>query len=243
MGDFRDVLNQLALDDKIGVDRFRQLAARLAGEGGIYSADSDIEREFYDDASRVETELEGYFWVMGCTLIHNKAFGYMRLCPPQATSPGAGLSGDEQVSMASMRRKISANVGAIALALRMLYSQKLASGEVLNDGEVETTVSEIRITLKTRLNRESAVTQGERRAIMRELDRGWRVIRIAPDVDSDDPDARVVIRPIIADILSEAVALGMEADAKSMGKSGGGNSNDDREENEGGEGKGEHESA
>jgi hypothetical protein len=219
MSDFRGVLNQLALDDRIGVDRFRQIAARLAAEGGLYPADSDLERGLYDDALPVLDEVEDYFSIMGCTLVHNPGLGYMRLYPPQATSPAVPVSMDDagNVTLSTMRRKVSAHTGAMAVALRMLYSQKLSSGEVMSDGEVQTTVEEIGVTLKTRLNREPAITQNERRAILRELERGWRVIRIARDSDADDPATRVVIRPIIADLLSQSEAMHTEADAQNLG--------------------------
>ncbi len=216
MNDFSGVVHQLMLDDRIGKDRFRQVISRLAAEGGLYPADSELERSLYDDALPVLTEIEDYFSIMGCTLVHNPGLGYMRLYPPNATSPAAVGPADEEgdITLSNMRRKVSAHTGAMAMALRMLYSQKLSSGEVMNEGEVQTTVEEISVTLKTRLNREPAVTQNERKAILRELERGWRVIRIARDSDADDPATRVVIRPIIADLLSQSVAMSTEADAE-----------------------------
>jgi hypothetical protein len=230
MSDFSGVVHQLMLDDRIGKDRFRQVISRLAAEGGLYPADSDLERGLYDDALPVLTEIEDYFAIMGCTLVHNPGLGYLRLYPPNSTSPAAVGPFDEEgdITLSNMRRKVSAHTGALAMALRMLYSQKLSSGEVINDGEVQTTVEEIGVTLKTRLNRDPAVTQNERKAILRELERGWRVIRIARDSDADDPATRVVIRPIIADLLSQSVAMSTEADAEQLD----GGPEDDHEDGE-----------
>jgi hypothetical protein len=221
MADFTGVIKQLDLDERIRDGRFREIAVRLADQGGIYPDDSELEKALYEDAMMVEMELADYFDIIGCRLVHNRDLRYMRLFPPGATSPIAmQASTEEGTALTLMRRRTSPFVAATALALRILYAQKISTGDVIGDGEVQTTVEEIRITIQKSLRREFVITQTDRRAAMRELERTWRVIRIAPDLDPDDPETRVVVRPMLADIVSESIALRAEAEGKALAQDG-----------------------
>ena len=70
--------------------------------------------------------------------------------------------------------------------------------------------------MKTRLNREPATTQSERKACLRELEEVWRVISVPVEADLDDRSTRVSIRPMIADLISESVAADTETEATAI---------------------------
>lgn len=224
MPEFTTALNRVTVEETgfhVSRERFRQIVARIASEGGLYPDDVQSDVDLYEQAVLIETELEDYFSVMGAHLQHNGALRTMRLTPPNGMSPdtvGSSSSGEDQALGTNLlRRRVSAHVAAAALGLRLIYAQKLSTGDILGEGNVETTVEDLVVTMKSRLKREPAPTQQERRAVIRELERVWHVLRIATEVDTDDPTTRLVIRPLIADIISETATQETEADALSAG--------------------------
>ncbi len=213
MAEFTAALNRLQADERVSAHRFGELAARLASEGSLHPDRSEAERLAYDDAVRVQDELEDYFSVMGCRLAHNRALGYMHLYPPGSTAPGAPPSdGKERETDAMLRHRSSAHVGAAALALRILYDQKLSTGEINTHGGVTVTMEELRVTLRNKLKRDIPPTLGERKSVIRELETIWGVVRTARDIELDAPNARIAIHPKIVDLVSESTASGIIAE-------------------------------
>jgi len=213
MAEFTAALNRLQADERISAHRFGELAARLASEGSLHPDRSEAEKLAYDDAMRVQDELEDYFMVMGCRLAHNRALGYMHLYPPGSTAPGAPPSdGKERETDGMLRHRSSAHVGAAALALRVLYDQKLSTGEINMNGGVTVTMEELRVTLRNKLKRDIPPTLGERKAVVRELETVWGVVRTARDIELDAPTARIAIHPKIVDLVSESTASGIIAE-------------------------------
>lgn len=213
MAEFTAALNRLQADERISTQRFGELAARLASEGSLHPDRSEAEKLAYDDAVRVQDELEDYFMVMGCRLAHNRALGYMHLYPPGSTAPGAPPSdGKERETDGMLRHRSSAHVGAAALALRVLYDQKLSTGEINAKGGVFVTMEELRVTLRNKLKRDLPPTLAERKAVIRELGTVWGVVRTTKDADIDLPETRIVIHPKIVDLVSESTASGIIAE-------------------------------
>lgn len=219
MAEFSQALARLIQEERPGGKQFADIIARLANDGVIVSGDSNLETELYDAATQIEDEISDFFGVLGCTLHHNSKLGYFRLYPPAAKSPSvAPFAGakeaDGETGGAGLRRRGNPHVSAALLALRAIYQQKIASGDLASGfGEVSTSVEEIYVTMQTRLRREPAQNAPERRHALRELANVWRVIRIPVDSDADDPETRITIRPLIADLISESVALRAEEDA------------------------------
>lgn len=221
MAEFSEALIRLHSTERAGAKHFQDIVARLAHAGVIVAEDSQLEAQLYEAAAQLEDELSDLFALLGCTLFHNSKLAYFRLFPPAAKSPcvaqfSATKEGEESV-VTSMRRRGNPNVSAALLALRAIYQQKLASGDLTSGrGEVATSVEDIYVTMKARLKRDPSPNGQERRAALRELESLWRVIRIPIDADPDDRQTRITIRPMIADLISESVALRAEEDAAEL---------------------------
>jgi Domain of unknown function (DUF4194) len=219
MAEFSQALARLIQEERSGGKDFTEIAARLANDGAIVSGDSKLETELYDAAAQVADEVSDYFGILGCTLYHNPKLGYFRLFPPAAKSPSvaqfAGATEGENESVgAGLRRRGNPHVSAALLAIRAIYQQKIASGDLSSGfGEVSTSVEEIYVTMQTRLKREPAQNAPDRRNAFRELANIWRVIRIPVEADPEDRETRITIRPMIADLINESVALRAEEDA------------------------------
>jgi hypothetical protein len=210
MAEFSAALNRIQADERITAERFGEIAARLASEGSLHPDRSEAERLAYDDAVRVQDELEDYFMVMGCRLAHNRALGYMHLYPPGSTAPGAPpLDGKDRESDGMLRHRSSAHVGAAAIALRVLYDQKLSTGEINAQRGVFVSIEELRVTLKNKLKRDLPPTLAERKAVIRDLENIWGVVRTSKDADIDLPETRIAIHPKIVDLVSDATASGI----------------------------------
>ncbi len=221
MAEFSEALNRLHGAERAGARRFQDIIGRLAHAGVVVAEDSQLEMELYEAAAQIEDELSDFFALLGCTLFHNPKLAYFRLFPPSAKSPCVAqffATKDGEESMVTiMRRRGNPNVSAAVLALRAIYQQKLASGDLSSGrGEVATSVEDIYVTMKARLKRDPSPNGQERRAALRELESVWRVIRIPVDSDPDDRQTRITIRPIIADLISESVALHAEEDATEL---------------------------
>jgi|SRR6266850_3026508 len=225
MAEFSQAVARFVEDDRPGARSFADIITRLANDGVIVSGDSNIETELYEAAAQIEDEVADFFGLLGCTVYHNRKLSYVRLFPPAAKSPcvvqmAGSKEGDSDVSGTTLRRRGNPNVSAALLALRAIYQQKIASGDLSSGhGEVATSIEDVYVTMKTRLKRDSAPNAQERRAVLRELEMGWRVIRIPVEADVDDRETRITIRPMIADLISESVALRAEEDAGELGGS------------------------
>jgi uncharacterized protein DUF4194 len=219
MAEFSEALVRLLQNDRPGGRQFTDIVARLADDGAIVSGDSNIETELYDIATQIQDEISDFFSILGCTLYHNPKLQYFRLFPPAARSPclaqfAAATEGDGE-STSLLRRRGNPHVSAVLLSIRAIYQQKIASGDLSSGfGEVSTSVEEIYVTMQTRLKREPAPNPSDRRTALRELANVWRVIRIPVDVDPEDRETRITIRPIVADLISESVALQAEEDTR-----------------------------
>lgn len=224
MAEFSEAISRLVRDEKPGVKLFSDIVGRLANTGTIVAQDSNLERELYEAAVQIEDEVSDFFSLLGCTLFHNQPLAYFRVFPPAAKSPcvaqSAGLGDDgAEPASAVLRRRGNPHVSAVLIAVRAIYQQKIATGDLSSGrGEVSTSVEEIYVSLKARLKRDPALGASERRAVLRELESLWRVIRIPIDSDPDDRQTRIVIRPMIADLIGEAVALRAEEDAAELGE-------------------------
>ena len=213
MAEFTAALNRIHADERITAERFGEVAARLASEGSLHPDRSEAERLAYDDAVRVQDELEDYFMVMGCKLAHNRALGYMHLYPPGSTAPGAPASdGKERESDGMLRHRSSAHAGAAAIALRVLYDQKLSTGDVNGQRGVYVTMEEFRVTLRNKLKRDLPPTHAERRAVIRELETVWGVVHTSRDSDIELPETRISVHPKIVDLVSDVTASGILAE-------------------------------
>lgn len=227
MAEFSQALARLIQEERPGGKQFSDIIARLANDGVIVAGDSNVETELYDAATQIEDEISDFFGVLGCTVYHNPKLGYFRLFPPAARSPSmaqfsAATEAENEAASTGLRRRSNPHVSAALLAIRAIYQQKIASGDLASGfGEVSTSVEEIYVTMQTRLKREPAQSAPERRNALRELANVWRVIRIPVEADPDDRETRITIRPMIADLISESVALRAEEDSAELEADGG----------------------
>ncbi len=221
MPEFSDAVLRLRAEERPGAKQFGTVVARLADDGVIVSGDSHLETELYEAAAELEEEIRDFFGVLGCTLYHNRKLAYIRLFPPAAKSPCVvqveGAKEDEGQPLAGMRRKGNPNVAAALLALRAIYQQKIAMGDLSSgNGEVTTSIEDVYVTMRIRLKREECSNAQDRRAVLRELEIFWRVIRIPVEANTEERDTRITIRPLIADLISDSVAQKAEEDAKDL---------------------------
>jgi hypothetical protein len=221
MAEFSDALTRLHETERPGVKHFQDVISRLAHSGVIVAEDSQVEAQLYEAAAQLKDELMDFFALLGCTLFHESKLGYFRLFPPAAKSPciapSSGARESDDAGSPLLRRRGNPNVSAALLSLRAIYQQKLASGDVSSGrGEVATSVEDIYVTMKVRLKREPSQNGQERRGALRELESVWRVIRIPVDADPDDRQTRITIRPMIADLIGESVALHAEEEAAEL---------------------------
>ena len=221
MPEFSDAVLRLRAEERPGAKQFGNVVARLADNGVIVSGDSNLETELYEAAAELEEEISDFFGVLGCTLYHNRKLAYMRLFPPAAKSPCVVRveSAKEDVGQPGlgMRRRSNPNVAAALLALRAIYQQKIAMGDLSSgNGEVTTSIEDVYVTMRTRLKREECSNAQDRRAVLRELETIWRVIRIPVEANTEERDTRITIRPHIADLISDSVAQKAEEDARDV---------------------------
>lgn len=221
MPEFSDAVLRLRAEERPGAKQFGFVIARLADDGVIVSGDSNLETELYEAAAALEEEISDFFGVLGCTLYHNRKLAYLRLFPPAAKSPCVaqveGAKEDDGQTLAGMRRRGNPNVAAALLALRAIYQQKIAMGDLSNgNGEVSSSIEDVYVTMRTRLKREECSNAQDRRAVLRELETVWRVIRIPVEANTEERDTRITIRPLIADLISDSVAQKAEEDAKDL---------------------------
>jgi hypothetical protein len=219
MAEFTLAWNRLLDSERPGAKRLVDVIERLGDNGVIVYGDSQLESELYETAVALEDELRDYFSFLRVALFHNPHLRYMRLFPPGARSPVvAGTEGaQEEIGSTAMRRRGNAHVAALALALRAVYQQKITVGaDLIGAGVVSTSLEEVYLTMKTRLDREPAATQSERKACLRELEEAWRVISVPIEADLDDRSTRLSIRPMIADLISESVAADTETEAAAI---------------------------
>lgn len=223
MAEFTRAFNRLVEEDRPGAPQFRDVVSRLCSHGVLVHGDSILETELYEAAVHLEEEVRDYLSLLGCLLHHNPQLRYFRLFPPAARSPivanKEGSREDESESASTaMRRRGNPHVSGALLALRTVYQQKITCGAdfAAAPGEVSASIEEVYVTMKTRLHRDPATTQADRKGALRELDETWRVIRIPVDADTDDRQTRIVIRPMIADLVGESAALRAEEDAREL---------------------------
>ncbi|MGE5465651.1 MAG: DUF4194 domain-containing protein [Methanocella sp.] len=209
MAEFSDALDRVCNDESARERVFRSILVRLLNDGVIIAGDSEIETDLYDALTSLQDEVEDYFSVSGCRLVHNANMRCFRLYPPRPSSPEARRGQDRDNDPESMgtllRRRPSPHVAACAVALRILYSQKVAANQIEANGEVAVKIEEINMTLTATLGRKLPTTKNDRKSMLRELDTLWRIARVPTDADLLDVNTMIRIRALITDLISEEV--------------------------------------
>src|ERR1051326_7246734 len=141
MSEFSNAFSRIIQSDRIGARRFSDIIERLANDGVIVLGDSNVESELYENAIQIEDEIADYFGLLGCVLHHNPRLGYFRLFPRGAKSPCVVQAWTNEAELGAvatgLRRRGNPHVSAALLALRALYQQKIATGDLASGfGEV-----------------------------------------------------------------------------------------------------------
>lgn len=203
------VAEQLALAN-LRPERLREIVARLLAYGVIVRDEDRVEQLLYDDARRIEPLLEDYFDVAGLRLHHDGTNQFYRLYAAGAVVDG--LPPDPLEPTPSLRARVSPDAVAMALALRFLYQEKLAAGDIQPQGEAFVSFEEIAATLQAQLKRPLPAGTGDKMAVLAEL-RRHRLLRYGAEFTIADEDALLAIRPTILGIVSND-ALGAALDAE-----------------------------
>ena len=191
-------------------ERLREIITRLLAYGVIVRDEDRIEQLLYDDARRVETMLEEYFDVAGLLLHHDVTNQFYRLYAPGAVVDG--LPKDIYEPVPSLRARVSPDFVAAALALRFIYQNKLANGDIQPQGEALIGFEELAITLQTQLKRPLPASASEKKSLLAEL-RRHRLLSYASSFSIEDEDALLAIRPIILGVVSnDALTAALDAD-------------------------------
>lgn len=189
-----------ALPKSVKPSDFQALLVRLFSYGVICRADSAVEEEAYDLASRVLDLLDDYFSVSGYKLIHVDILTTLLLYPPGSRIPGVP---DGQLELyAGPRQRMSTDTVAIALALKLLYLEAFNEGGADADGEVIVTYEAVLTALHIQIRREPPKAESERIAIFKRL-RNYRIVKIKLHESGFQPDTLVVIRPLVTWLVSD----------------------------------------
>lgn len=203
------VRDQLALAN-IKPERFRELVMRLYSYGIIVRDEDRTEQALYDDIRRIQQLLEDYFDLAGFLLHHDTTNQFYRLYAPGAAIDG--LPEDPLEPVPSLRARLSADFVAAALALRLLYQNKLNTGDIQPQGEVLISFEELAVTLQTQLKRQLPNGSVEKMRLLGEL-RRHRLLSYSPTFSIADEDALLAIRPIILGVVSnDAMTAALDTD-------------------------------
>lgn len=203
------VLEQLAVAN-LKPERFRELVIRLFSYGIIVREEDRTEQLLYDDARRVQTLLEDYFDVAGFMLHHDATNQFYRLYGPGAVVDG--LPDDPLEPVPSLRARVSADFVAAALALRLLYQDKLSKGDVSPQGEAFIGFEALAETLVTQIKRPLPQGSTDKMGLLGELKR-HRLLRYPAGFSISDEDALLAIRPTILGIVSnDALTAALDAE-------------------------------
>lgn len=191
-------------------ERFREIVARLLSYGVLVRDEDRTEQLLYDDARRIESLLDDYFDVAGFLLHHDEASQFYRLYAPGAVVDG--LPEDTLDPVPSLRARLSPDFVAAALALRLLYQNKLNNGDIQPQGEALIGFEELAATLQTQLKRPLPAGATDKMALLAELKR-HRLLSYAAGFSIADEDALLAIRPTILGIVSnDALSAALDAD-------------------------------
>lgn len=184
---------------------FARIIRAILKHGALCRDDSLSERELYDRAVRCERILTDYLDFLGIRLYHDRALHYFRAYPPGAKAP---VLADEVTDPGPFRRRLSVDEVGVLLVLRFLYDRGVASGNIDDQGEVDTTLDEIATTLAQVLHRSLPDKTAEREALFKRM-LAWKALRgeVAQSAQADD---RVLaIRPMIESLVSRDVLLNL----------------------------------
>lgn len=191
-------------------ERFREIVARLLSYGVVVRDEDRTEQLLYDDARRIESLLDDYFDVGGFLLHHDATNQFYRLYAPGAVVDG--LPEDTLEPVPSLRARLSPDFVAAALALRLLYQNKLNNGDIQPQGEALISFEELAVVLQTQLKRPLPAGSTDKMALLAELKR-HRLLSYASGFSIADEDALLAIRPTILGIVSnDALSAALDSD-------------------------------
>jgi hypothetical protein len=203
------VREQLAIAN-IKPERFREIIARLFSYGVIVREEDRTEQLLYDDVRRIQALLEDFFDTAGFFLHHDANSQFYRLYAPGAVVDG--LREDPHEAVPSLRARLSSDFVAAALALRVLYQNKLNNGDIQPTGEALIGFEDLAATLLTQLKRPLPSSQTEKMTLLADL-RRHRLIGFSTSFSIQNEDALLAIRPTILGIVNnDALTAALDAD-------------------------------
>jgi hypothetical protein len=201
MTSLKELLEEKLAGTTVSYPEFQAGITRLMEHGIVCRGDTQIETETYDTLDRIFSIVEDYFSIAGFKVRHSTDYKFIRLYPPKAAIPGESEEGDDDITP-GMQQRISPDVVAALLALRILYKQANDLGKVDDDGEAESSLQALVMAMETQLRRPFPAQAADKRELMRQL-RQLRVARFDINEIFDNENAPLLIRPMITGLVHE----------------------------------------
>lgn len=183
---------RLAEQSEIGHEPadFEKAAYRLMVEQILYANDKFSRVAYHLIVKHLDAYRE-VLAMLGVHLVHNAHHSYVAAIPRHSVA--------EKMLLSETR---------LALVLRRIYDDRMQSGDIV-DGEASVSLEELERAFKEWLNRDLP-----ERAELRELSRAMKRYGLVRLLEADDGQPyKIVIRPGITDVLSEAALLQLAAHA------------------------------
>jgi len=193
-------LEQQLRGHNLDLNDWRSLIQRLLDYGVLCRADSQVEAEFYDHFVRIQPLVDDYLHLMGVRLQHDTHFQFVRLIPPGARLPGLDDESDEPFN-GGFRQRLNQHEIALILVLRAEYDKALREGLIEEQGCTALSLESVTLAMKNLLRRTLPDNLGERRQVFKRL-RQLRLIHYVQDVDLDQNESWIKVRPLVINLVS-----------------------------------------
>lgn len=182
--------------------RFQMIINRLMDRSILVYGDSKPETDLYNDALKIVDLLADFFMVMGCWLVHDTDFHYMRLYPPGADIPGnPSMFAEDDPALCDKPNQIEV---ACILTLYLIHDVNIRGGHADEKGESSVCMEEFRLALKNGFDR-NFVSPREQEEVFKRL-RSLKLVRYKADADLNDGDTWIAIRPTISGLVHADIA-------------------------------------
>lgn len=214
MSRLNSVIHERLSETTVTDQRFQMIVNRLLDRSIICYGDTKAETDLYNDAIKIVDLLSDFFMIMGCWLVHDTDFHYMRLYPPGADIPGnESMFAEDDPALTDKPAQIE--VAAI-LTLYLIHDANIRGGQVDEKGETSISMEEYRLALKNGFNR-SFSSPREQDDVFKKL-KSLKLVRYKSGADLNDGDTWVSIRPTISGLVhAEIVENWAKAIDKELG--------------------------